>query len=93
MGVVQVESLKKNYGVINNFQRKEVKEKIKEYWEENPDRLAKVKLKQKETSLKKYGVDNPSKHPDIIQKIKQTHLKKIWRRKYYANTRNKRTIT
>lgn len=73
---VYVESLKKNYGVINNFQRKEVKEKIKEYWEENPDRLAKVKLKQKETSLKRYGVDNPSKHPDIIQKIKQTHLEK-----------------
>jgi hypothetical protein len=75
------ESNQRIYGVTNQFQREETKEKIREsninkYGVEHPMQNEEYKNKVKQSNLDKYGYDNVSKFPDFINKIRKTQIEK-----------------
>ena len=69
------------FGVQNNFQLKETKEKSKQtllekYGVDNPSKSQKLKQKKEQTCLKNYGVSNPSQSKDIQIKKQETCQKR-----------------
>lgn len=75
------ETMLKNYGVINNFQRKDVKDKIKQtcldkYGVEYATQSTEFKEKVKQTCLEKYGTSSTLSVKSIRNKIKETNLEK-----------------
>ena len=69
------------YGVENQFQREEIKEKIKEhhlkkYGYYSHTQSNQWKEKEIQNNLKKYGVENQFQREEIKEKIKEHHLKK-----------------
>ena len=78
---------KKLYGVKNPFQRKDIKEKIKQinlkkYGVEYPAQSEICKNKQKQTFLKKYGVEHNMHDQDVFNKQQMSAFKA----KYYKDT-------
>ena len=64
------------FGVINSFQRTEVKDKIKQtnikkYGAEYPQQNEKIKQKSKDTCLKNFGVEHALQNKDILKKAQQ----------------------
>ena len=64
------------FGVINSFQRTEVKDKIKQtnikkYGAEYPQQNEKIKQKSKDTCLKNFGVEHALQNKDILKKTQQ----------------------
>lgn len=75
------ETMLKKYGVINNFQRKDVKDKIKQtcldkYGVEYVTQSTEFKEKIKQTCLEKYGTTSTLSVKSIRDKIKETNLEK-----------------
>lgn len=69
----------KHYGVINNFQRKEIKTKsqetlMKEYGVINSSQRKEHWDKVKETSLKQYGTEHPSQAKEVKEKQAKTNI-------------------
>lgn len=68
-----------HYGVINNFQRKEIKTKsqetlMKEYGVINSSQRKEHWDKVKETSLKQYGTEHPSQAKEVKEKQAKTNI-------------------
>lgn len=71
-----VKSIQAKFGVSNNFERLEVKEHIKDYWESNPEEFKERNEKIINTTLEKYGVENIFQSEETKVKIKATLINK-----------------
>lgn len=77
----------KKYGVENQFQRNEVKEKIRIIHDEKTDEEKKtIKQKREETNFKKYGTKTPAENKIIQHKIENTNLKRYGMKTVLENT-------
>jgi len=75
------QALLDKYGVVNNFQRKDVKAKIKQtcldkYGVEYSAQAGQTKNAIKESNLKHFGTTCPLANKEIREKIKQSNLQK-----------------
>lgn len=78
--VKRKETLLELYGVENQFQRKEIKDKLKEKWDESygghPMKDKVVKAKVKATNEERYGGSAPAHSDAVKEKIRQTNLER-----------------
>ena len=57
-----------NYGVDNHAKRDDIKEKLRESYKQNSEKIKESRIK---TNLEKFGYENPFSSPEIKEKIKQ----------------------
>ena len=57
-----------NYGVDNHAKRDDIKEKLRESYKQNSEKIKESRIK---TNLEKFGYENPFSSPKIKEKIKQ----------------------
>ena len=77
----KIKTYLQKYGVINPFQDKTIKSKIKQYYTDNygvihNSQTPNFKDKFKQTCLDRYGVDNASQSQEVKDKIKKTCLER-----------------